>query len=157
MEIVESDPGMTMDDILDRPLFCYLGTVSEECEPRVSPLWFDWVEQAIWMIGDMEGKSYVGRVDRNSRTAIAIVDFDVRTGRVQHVGMRGHTSIEPFSRPRAEGILQRYLGPDADQWEERFRRLDPDRWCLLRFDPETVVLRDQSYQLPEEEGHGRSF
>ena len=68
-------------------------------------------------------------------------------GLVQHVGLRGHATIGPFDPDRARRLLSRYLGPNEDQWDERFRATlaDPEN-VLVRFTPETVVKRDVSYR-----------
>ncbi|EMA32470.1 hypothetical protein [Natronobacterium lacisalsi] len=59
--------------------------------------------------------------------------------------MRGRTDVVPFDEDRAERLLRRYLGADRSEWGPRFRGLDPDRWQFVRFDPGTVVARDQSF------------
>ena len=46
MEIVEDTLDTELEEFLARPLFCHLGTASEE-GPRVSPLWFLWEDGTI--------------------------------------------------------------------------------------------------------------
>lgn len=146
MEIVEDTLDVALETFLARPLFCFLGTVTGD-EPRVSPLWFLWEDGAIWIIAD-EGKTYPQRVRDTPATAIAIVDFDRSSGSVQHVGMRGRSVIRPHDPDRAIRLLTKYLGEDMKAWDgSRFP--DPHTWsdemAMIRFDPETVVARDQSY------------
>ncbi|WP_119813810.1 hypothetical protein [Halalkaliarchaeum desulfuricum] len=94
----------------------------------------------------METKSYPVRVEHNPRTAIAIVDFDPATGLVQHVGMRGAATLEGLDEQRVERLLGKYLGDDQTGWDERFTGpWDETRWRFIRFEPDTVVARDQSY------------
>lgn len=145
MKIVEDSLAVDLETFLERPLFCFLGTVTRDGHPRVSPLWFLWEETAVWILADLEGKSYPDRVERRPETALAVVDFDVRDGRVAHVGMRGRATIEPLASDRAFRLLERYLGPRPEEWDSRFVDLDSDRWAFLRFDPDTVVARDQSF------------
>lgn len=144
MEIVENTIDEDLDVVFGRPLFCFLAQHSPE-GPRVSPLWYRWEDGAIWVIAT-RSRSYVDRIEADGRTALAIVDFDPRSGRVHHIGMRGEANIEPFDRERAFRILARYLGDDEDRWPERFTDLPPDDHAMIRFDPATVVARDQSYQ-----------
>ena len=59
--------------------------------------------------------------------------------------MRGRAEIVPFDEGRANRLLERYLGSDRDAWDDRFVDIDPDRWGLIRFEPETVIARDQSF------------
>ena len=82
------------------------------------------------------------------RTAVGIVDFDPATGRVEHVGMRGDAALGPYDPERAGRLFEKYLGPDDSAWPERFRGLGSADYRLIRFDPETVVTRDQSYPAP---------
>lgn len=146
MEIVEDTLDVDLETFLNRPLFCFLAT-TDHGSPRISPLWFLWEDSAIWIIGDTQ-KTYPTRIERNPETALAIVDFDRSTGRVQHVGMRGRATVEPHDPTRAERLLLQYLGSDKDEWDEPFFG-DPHEWgdemIMIRFDPETVVARDQSY------------
>lgn len=146
MDVIENTLSTSVETVLRRPLFCFLATV-DGGNPRVSPLWFRWEDGAIWIIADDE-KTYPDRVRDHPATALAIVDFDVETGRVVHVGMRGRATVEPHDPARAERLLTEYLGPDKSAWDEH-RFGDPRDWgpsmVMLRVDPTTVVARDQSY------------
>jgi len=82
-----------VEEFLARPLFCFLAQASES-GPRVSPLWFIREDGAVWIIANTN-KSHPDRVERGPRSALAVVDFDRRTGLVQHVGMRRRATIEP--------------------------------------------------------------
>jgi hypothetical protein len=145
MEIVENTLAVDLETFLARRLFCFLATSSTE-GPRVSPLWYLWEEDAIWIAVNPELKSYPGRIEDDSRTALAIVDFDASRGLVQHVGMRGHASLEAFDPDRARRLFRRYLGAE-ERWDGRFHAVfdRAERYRLVRFEPGTVVARDQSY------------
>jgi hypothetical protein len=139
---------MDLEEFLSRPLFAHLGTVSSDGDPRVSPVWFLWENSAIWILGNHDSDTFPGRVAGHSSCSLAIVDFDQRAGKVHHVGMRGSASVEPFDIPRAKRLLGRYLGQDESRWE-RARFLDSLHEAgniLVRFAPETVVIRDVSYE-----------
>jgi nitroimidazol reductase NimA-like FMN-containing flavoprotein (pyridoxamine 5'-phosphate oxidase superfamily) len=146
MEIRENTLDVTLETFLDRPLFCFLGTVPDG-DPRISPLWFLWEDETVWIIGDRR-KTYPERIERHPETALAVVDFDRTTGAVQHVGMRGRATVEPHDPARADRLLSRYLGPDSDEWDDPFFG-DPYEWgdemVTVRFTPRTVVAHDQSY------------
>jgi nitroimidazol reductase NimA-like FMN-containing flavoprotein (pyridoxamine 5'-phosphate oxidase superfamily) len=146
MDIVENTLGVDVESFLKRPLFCFLGTV-DGGDPRVTPLWFLWEDGAAWIIANDE-KTYPTRIRNHSAATMAVVDFDRASGRVQHVGMRGTAEVRPHDPERAVRLLEPYLDPDPEAWDdERFG--DPFAWgeemVFLRFDPETVVARDQSY------------
>lgn len=153
MELVENTLAVDLETFLARPLFCFLGQTSED-GPRLSPLWFLWEDGRVWNIARLEGRSYPERVERDPRTAVAIVDFEPSTGRVEHVGMRGQASLEPFDEARAGRLLEKYLGADESGWPEMFRGLDPEGYRLIAVEPETVVARDQSYAAPSGDGDG---
>lgn len=144
MEIVEDTLSVELGRFLARPLFCFLATVTPDGRPRVSPLWYLWEESAVWIVAGRE-RSYTRRVRESPATVLAVVDFDPRAGRVQHVGMRGEASVEPFDADRVDRLLRRYLGDDPAAWDETFRGLDASDWGLIRVDPATVVARDQSF------------
>lgn len=151
MNIVENTLEVPIDTVLELPLFCYLATISEEGDPRVSPLWYHWEDEKMWILGDVE-KTYTTRIERHPRTAVAVMDFDPHEARVRHIGMRGVSTLEPLDGDIAERKLTRYLGENKEKWDPMFHNLDPDRWRFIKFDPETVVARNQSYipSLPSE-------
>ena len=151
MELVEDTLDMGLDAFLARPLFCFLAQRSGS-GPRVSPLWFLWADGAVWNVAQLRGRSYPRRVQEYPESAVAVLDFDPETGRVEHVGMRGTASLEPFDRTRAGRLLKKYLGDERAEWPERFLGLDTDDYRLIRFAPETIVARDQSYRAPAGEG-----
>lgn len=154
MELVEDTLPVELSSFLERPLFCFLATRAPD-GPRVSPLWFHWEDGAIWIIADTETKSYPDRVRGHPETALSIVDYDPGTGLVQHVGMRGEATLVPFDETLARRLLRRYLGPDVPSWDPRFAGPWDDRWRLLRFEPATVVARDQSYEVADDPEDGR--
>ena len=134
-----------MSDILSRPLFAHLAT-SSEAGSRESPVWFLWEEGALWIIGNYQTDSFPKRIERDPRCAIGVVDFNVSTGLVQHVGFRGLASLQAHDEERMKRILKRYMG-ELETWDSRFVEILGDTdYILIRFEPETVVVRDQSYQ-----------
>jgi nitroimidazol reductase NimA-like FMN-containing flavoprotein (pyridoxamine 5'-phosphate oxidase superfamily) len=145
MEIVENSMEVPLEAVLERPLFCFFATTDEGL-PRISPLWYLWEDGTVWIIAD-DGKTYVDRVRKTPHAALAMVDFLPGSGVVRHVGFRGMATVEPFDEERADRLLRRYLGPNPGTWDERFKSPWSDRWQFIRFEPETVVARDQSYDV----------
>jgi predicted pyridoxine 5'-phosphate oxidase superfamily flavin-nucleotide-binding protein len=149
MRVIRDRPrSVDVDEFLARPLFAHLATASDH-GPRESPVWFLWEDAAMWIICSPRADSFPTRIERDPRCAIGVVDFDRSTGLVQHVGLRGHASVEPFDVARAARLLARYLGRGESTWDARFRATlrKTDDQALIRFLPETVVARDQSYEL----------
>jgi hypothetical protein len=86
---------------------------------------------------------------RDPRCALGIVDWDPATGLSHHVGMRGKAEVLPFDRAIAKAIFRRYFGPDEADWDSRFDYAatgEEAGLTMVRFSPETAVVRDQSYK-----------
>jgi len=133
-----------IDDFLKRPLFAHLATVSED-GPRESPVWYLWEDKAIWLVGNTRD-SFPKRIKGDGRCAIGIVDFDLQRGFLQHVGFRGMATVVPLDKERLFRLLRRYLGDDEANWSPWFRANVIDELDLMvRFEPTSVVARDQSY------------
>lgn len=150
---VDGDPDEWAQELLARPLFCFVGMQSiEGDDPRVSPLWYLWEDEALWILGDNE-ESHTTRLRNDSRVAVAIVDFDATTGRLQHLGLRGSASFEPYDGDRALHLLRRYLGPDPADWDPTMftdpRKGEHDRWTFIKITTASVVLRDFSYDATD--------
>ncbi|MBN8210904.1 pyridoxamine 5'-phosphate oxidase family protein [Bacillus sp. NTK071] len=143
LKIIEGNKSFNLDEFLKKPLFAHLSTSSSE-GPRESPVWFYWENNCLWIIGTPSSDSFPRRIEESPKCAIGIVDLDHTTGKVLHAGFRGSASVEPFDRGIATRLLKRYLGPDEDNWDHRFKGLG-DSNILVRFVPETVVVRDQSF------------
>ncbi|WP_257350696.1 pyridoxamine 5'-phosphate oxidase family protein [Pseudalkalibacillus decolorationis] len=143
MQIIRGNRCFDLDEFLKKPLFAHLSTLSKE-GPRESPVWFYWENECIWIIGTPSSDSFPGRIKENSKCAIGIVDLNHTTGKVLHAGFRGHAKVEQFDKGIAERLLTRYLGSHEEKWDPRFRNLG-DSNVLIRFVPETVVVRDQSF------------
>lgn len=156
MEILENTLDVPLETFLDRRLFAHLAMVSPEGYPRHAPLWFIWEDEQLWFIVDTEQRTIPDRIEYEPKTAVAVVDFDPQTGTLVHVGMRGESTIEPFDADRAERLLLRYFRAPKETWNpDRFgdpQEWDESRYVFVRFDPETVVIRDQSYEIPGESG-----
>jgi hypothetical protein len=144
-DLDEEAAHVLMSDILSRPLFAHLAT-SSDAGPRESPVWFLWEDSALWIIGNYQTDSFPKRIQREPRCAVGIVDFDTATGFVQHLGFRGRASLEPHDEERMKRLLGRYMG-ELETWDSRFAEILGDTdYIFIRFEPETVVVRDQSYQ-----------
>ena len=147
-DLGENDAGRLLDELLARPLFAHLATISE-LGPCESPVWFLWEDESLWIIGNKQTDSFPKRIELEPRCAIGIVDFDVSSGMVQHVGFRGQAHLQAHNRDRMMRLLRRYLG-EVGQWDTRFvKLLDDPNYAFVKFVPETVVVRDQSYKGPK--------
>ncbi|MBW3111712.1 MULTISPECIES: pyridoxamine 5'-phosphate oxidase family protein [Bacillaceae] len=143
MNIITGKRHFNLDEFLKKPLFAHLSTLSKE-GPRESPVWFYWENEHIYIIGTPPSDSFPGRIKENPSCAIGIVDLDHTTGKVLHAGFRGKATVEPFDQKIGKKLLERYLGPDEERWDSRFQGLGNSN-VLIKFVPETVVVRDQSF------------
>ena len=145
-DLDEESARRLMNDVLTRPLFAHLATASEH-GPRESPVWFLWEDGAIWIIGNNKTDSFPGRIAAEPRCALGIIDFDMATGLVQHVGFRGRARIEPHDSDRMKRVFRRYMG-EPRRWDSRFVKILNDTdYIFVRLEPDTVVVRDQSFPL----------
>lgn len=145
-DLDEGPAHQLMKEILSRPLFAHLATDSEE-GPRESPVWFLWEEDALWIIGNRLTDSFPRRIELEPRCAIGIVDYNSSTGLVQHVGFRGSARLMPHDAARMKRLLGRYMG-EVERWDSRFTKIVDDAdYIFVRFEPETAVVRDQSYEV----------
>ncbi|MDQ3803097.1 MAG: pyridoxamine 5'-phosphate oxidase family protein [Acidobacteriota bacterium] len=144
---LDEEPALRlMEDVLARPLFAHLATASEH-GPRESPVWFLWEGGALWVIGNYATDSFPKRIEREPRCAVGVVDFDASTGLVRHVGFRGQARLEGHDAERMKRLLGRYMG-ELEGWDPRFVEiLDDADYIFIRFEPETAVVRDQSYEV----------
>lgn len=146
-DLDESLSSSLLNEVLSRPLLAHLATDSES-GVRESPVWFLWENEALWIIGNYKTDTFPKRIEREPRCAVGIVDFDLLTGLVQHVGFRGQATVQPHDEGRVKRLLSRYLGEKQEQWDARFVEILGDAdFVLVRFNPETVVVRDQSYTV----------
>jgi hypothetical protein len=138
------DHDVDVDAFLARPLMAHLATASPE-GPRESPVWFLWEDGAVWLVGNRTD-SFPRRIRDDGRCAIGVVDLDLDRGLLHHVGMRGNAVVVPLDDERLHRLLGRYLGADPTAWNPAFRRSVIDHLDLMvRFEPTSVVARDQSY------------
>jgi len=132
-----------LDEFLSRPLFAHLAHNTEQ-GPRESPVWFHWDGTSLWIIG---GTTFPANLKREPMCAMGIVDWDLATGFLHHVGLRGTAEVLAFDVEVAKTIFRKYFGPDEKEWDGRFADVlsgDLDLE-LVRFTPSTVIMRDQSY------------
>ena len=148
-DLKDSASRALLAEMMARPLFAHLATASER-GPRESPVWFLWEDETIWIIGNRLTDSFPSRIEFEPRCAIGIVNFDVATGLVQHVGMRGTARLEPHDGERMVRLYNRYMGARQELWDSRFVEILGDEdYVFVRFTPESVVVRDQSYKVSD--------
>ncbi len=133
-----------LEGFLARPLYAHLAHNGKD-GPCESPVWFHWDGRAIWIIG---GTSFPANLKRDPRCALGIVDWDLGSGLSHHVGLRGRAEVLPFDAAMARTIFRRYFGPHEDDWDRRFDDVFTGELGLemVRIIPQTVVIRDQSYE-----------
>jgi hypothetical protein len=144
----EAMPGepldLDVDAFLQRPLMAHLASASPD-GPRDSPVWFLWEDRALWLVGTSRD-SFPRRIAADGRCAVGVVDLDLPSGRLEHVGMRGTAEVVALDPGRLHRLLARYLGEEETGWDPWFREHVIDHLDLMvRFVPTSVVARDLSY------------
>jgi len=141
MDIIEQD--FDIEEFLNRPLFAHLTTLSD-AGPCETPVWFSWEDEALWIIATSKS-SFARRLLKDERAAVGIVDFDLKRGFLQHLGMRGVATVLPMVIDRRARLVTRYLGSEAT-WNSWFRaNVVEQQDVLVKFVPDMVIARDQSY------------
>lgn len=133
--------------ILARPLMAHLATIAGDGAPRNAPVWFQWEQDALWMLGGV-GNASTGRLLSDARCAVEIVDYDNASGVLRHLGLRGRADILPMDAALYRRLLTRYLGPEPgwNRWfVERVARIDDPDGRLIRLRPESTFTNDVSY------------
>ena len=134
--------------LLHLPLMANLATVAEDCAPRISPMWFIWEEDAIWLLGSTDSSS-VRRLGADGRCAIEIVKFDNEAGILLHLGLRGVATVVPMNPDRFRRLLTKYLGPEEEGWNpwfiEMIARIDDPEGRLIRMVPDSFFTNNVSY------------
>ncbi|MDT0345186.1 pyridoxamine 5'-phosphate oxidase family protein [Streptomyces litchfieldiae] len=138
-----------VDAFLAQPLTARVATGGPR--PTVRPTWFLWEDGAFWILTGPWAR-LLGHVRTAPAIALVVDVCEPATGLVRQVIANGRAEVLPFDVPRGRRKLSRYLGPDEDAWDERFRHYlyeDPARigtiWLRLR--PDSLVAKDLSYTV----------
>lgn len=130
-----------IDAFLAQPLVARLATAG----PAVRPIWFLWEESSFWWLtGSYSRLAQI--LQRDPRVALVVDTCDVVSGQVRVVSVTGAAEIVPLDRERATRKLTRYLGPDEELWDERFRTaMDDPATRLVRLAPSSIRAWDRSF------------
>jgi nitroimidazol reductase NimA-like FMN-containing flavoprotein (pyridoxamine 5'-phosphate oxidase superfamily) len=126
-----------------------LATSGPDGTPHVVPLWFVWVDGALF-VNTTRGNRSVRNLEANHRAAATIDDgesYDELRG-VVLTGPAGEASDDPRLPEVHDAFSAKYFGgnrPHFDQWRHRaFFRLDPEHltsWDFRKI-PEARARRD---------------
>ncbi len=135
------------EDVLRLPLMANLATVDQDGAPRNAPVWFQWEDGTLWMLGGT-GNASTQRVTRDPRVAVEIVDYDNDAGILRHLGLRGRATVGPMDPALFRRLLTRYLGPPGS-WNAWFidevARIDDPDGRLIRLVPDSIFTNDVSF------------
>ena len=136
-----------VDAFLAQPLTARVATNG----PTVRPTWYLWEERAFWILTGPWAR-LLGRVRADPALAVVIDVCDVATGLTRQVIARGQGEVLPFDVPRGYRKLSRYLGPDEERWDTRFREYLHDDPAVrgtiwLRLRPSSLTATDLSYRV----------
>jgi hypothetical protein len=139
--------AFNVDRFLAQPLTAHIATSG----PTIRPAWCLWEDHSFWFLTGPWAK-LAGHIRTDPALAISVDICDIATGLVGQVIARGHAEIQTFDVPRGRRMLSRYLGPDENKWDNRFRRYlhdDPAErgtsWVRLK--PVSLTAKDLTYQI----------
>lgn len=133
-----------LDLVLRKPLMAHLAT-TQDGAPRSSPVWFLYKDGLLWLFGTRQD-SFVKRLKQEPRCALSIVDFDLESGILLHVGVRGTAVITEVDDNLLDQFVSKYLGEDKSLWNAWFVEhvVDPiDQ--MIQVTPESTVAKNVSY------------
>ncbi len=135
------------EEVLNLPLMANLATLAADGSPRNAPVWFQWEDDALWMLGSEKNAS-VTRIAADPRVAVEIVQFDNTGGVLRHLGFRGRATLEPMNPELFRRLLTRYLGA-PETWNpwfiEEIARIEDPTGRLIRLAPDSTFTNDVSF------------
>jgi len=136
-----------IEEYLARPLVCRIATAG----PMVLPVWFLWEGGLFWILTGPWSR-LPEAIDANPAVALVVDTCDLGSGKTLQVVASGLAELVAFDVERGRRLLGRYLGPDVDAWDPRFRDYLGLRsgtaagtiWARLR--PDRLAARDLSFR-----------
>lgn len=142
MKIVQQD--FDINTVLNKPLMAHLSSLGNS-GPCSSPIWFIYEENKIWLFG-LDTDSFIKRLIKHNKCALSIVDFNLKNGILQHVGIRGVAIVNDIDEQRLHRFVSKYLGHDNKNWNQWFVNnvVNPLN-RMVAIIPDTLVAKDVSY------------
>ncbi|QYN22751.1 pyridoxamine 5'-phosphate oxidase family protein [Amycolatopsis sp. DSM 110486] len=134
-----------VDEYLAQPLTARVATDG----PTVRPTWYLWEDHTFWILSG-QWSHLPAHVRASPRLALTVDVCDLATGLVRQVVASGPAAVVAFDVPRGRRKLVRYLGPDEQRWDPRFRAYlnEAERGTVwVRLTPETLRAKDLSYEV----------
>jgi len=101
-------------DLLERPLFGHLGTVTSDGAPLVNPMWFLWdAEHGVLKFTHTNNRHNFRYLKREPRIALSIVDPDDQYRYIQVRGVLEQVEPDPTGA-FYQTLQQRYRGYTAE-------------------------------------------
>jgi general stress protein 26 len=121
-------------ELLAEPGIARLGTTNPATnQPHVTPVWFEWNENTIWISAFISTRK-AREIVKNKRIAVLIDDHS--PGKIARaVLMEGTAELldDPaLVQPRATRLYTKYLGPEG------IKEKDPASWIV---DPENRIIK----------------
>lgn len=136
-----------VDEFLSGPLTGQLATNG----PTIRPLWYQWEDNAFWIISGPWAKLH-RRVQKDPSVAFCVDVGDFDNGLVKQVIAHGAVQIHDYDVERARRLLYRYLGPDEESWSDSpddyrgyLRDGGPPGAVFLRLEPAKMTALNFSY------------
>jgi len=91
----------------------------------------------------MNSDSFIQRIKIDSRVALSVVDFDLESGILRHVGIRGKATLEKVNPSRLKRFVGKYLGHNTKDWNQWFVKniVDPLE-VMIEIQSDSTVAKD---------------
>jgi PPOX class probable F420-dependent enzyme len=107
-------PPEPYNDLLERPLFAHLATVTPDGSPLVNPMWFKWDSTAgVLKLTHTNQRHNFRHLQKNPRVALSITDPDNQYRYMQIRGTLDHVETDPEGA-FYQSLQQRYRGTTSE-------------------------------------------
>jgi len=135
-----------VEDFLSRPLVARVAAIGPH-GPTIRPVWFLYERREFWWLTGSSYSRLGDLISQDPRVSMTIDTCDLDTGEVFALTVVGRAVVHAFDAELAKRKLAKYLGPDFNRWDRRFRdAFDDCTTRLVSLKPDHPLrLRDLSF------------
>jgi PPOX class probable F420-dependent enzyme len=126
-------PDKYLDLMQQKTAFAHLATVMPDGTPQVTPVWFDYTDDAV-RLNTAKGRVKARNMQEGAAVALSIMDPDNPYRHIQIRGRVRHTT-ESGADAHIDALAKKYLGKDKYPW----RGQDEVR-LLVEIEPTSVSV-----------------
>ena len=135
-----------INEVLSGPRIARVGTIGPEGEPHVTPMWFVWDGESMYVIG-RKVSSWIEQMRKNPRVAVLIDDDGPPEFKISIQGFARITHVDWVETGKK--MVVKYFGDKiGNQYLEA--TLDQPRF-LVKIDPKEII----TWEVPPEKAAGK--